>query len=362
MTTTKRKQSTRKSPKSGKKKAIPFKRRYSRLIRSLSQEDTKVVLSLGGGGIRMYAHIPVISFLEKLGTRDIISEIWGASGGAIIGLYCSMGIPTNDMVKLAHEMASPKTDLQLTPSTFSIIRNIVTDFLFAQSSKRNLEGFVDIQKSLRKIIHKDLHKSEAKHPFYCLAYNMKENKTDVLCAQPVPEGLYSNFIFETNPLDAVIASSSIPILFIPKLISDKNGRRHYVDGATNEEIPTVSIYKKWLRDKEVGIEKRKRLLVISVDLNPNLSTVGILGNRLIQKLPAFRYFMMIVRLSDLMRIARIKEQKRVLVNDPNIELWEIKFPLSGIGLMNIDAIPDVIRKAEISTPKQFAKINDSLLS
>lgn len=335
--------------------------RHSRLIRSISQKDTKVVLSLGGGGMRMFAHTAAFRFIERLGMERQIDEIWGSSGGAIIGLYYSRGMEPDEIITESKQLINPSMSLRLTPTPFEVIKNVLRDLIFGIQKEKSLEGFVDIQNTFREMMRSALSHKKAVYPLYCLAYNMKYNRTDVLSAQPIPKGLYGDFIYETNPLDAVIASSAIPILFVPKIISDKNGRRTYVDGATNEEVPTVSIYKKWLRDKEIGLETHKRILVISVDLHPDIATIGILEHPLIQRIPAYKYIMMLIKLSDLMRKARINEQKRILMNDPNVEIWDINFRFPGYGLMNVEAIPEIIRKAEHSFPQQFAKINDSLL-
>lgn len=335
-------------------------RRFSRLLRCLAQEDTKVVVSLGSGGIRMFAHVAALRFLEKLGAGRYISEVWGASGGAIIGLLYSMGLSADQMVTESAEFMK-KQNVKLVPSVFSIAKNIAYETLFSNNSPNILKGFHNIHKSLQAMISRALEIGKVKFPFYCLAYNLETNQTDVLTPCEVPEGLYSNWIYHCEPLEAIIASSSVPILFVPKVIADARGKRVYSDGGTNEEVPSVSIYKKWVRDKEIGLERRKRLLVISVDLHPDLSSLGFLGNWLLKKIPAFQYLQMTIRLADLMRKARIEEQKRVLLGDPNVELWELHFELPGGGLMNVNLIPRVLEVAEKTFPEQFGKINDSLL-
>lgn len=343
------------------KEKSAFRRRYSRLIRSLSQKDTKVVVSLGGGGIRMFAHSSVLRFLEKMGAEKHIAEIWGASGGSIIGLYYSMGMGPDEIDEEAVHFLMKGHGPKITPSILSIVKNIIVETFWSHNSDDNLRGFHNIQTAMQEILNKALTNEQQRYPFYCVTYNLEKNQTDVLTTEQVPEGVYSDFLYQADPLDAVVASSAIPILFVPKVIEDQYGRRIYSDGGTGEEVPTVSIYKKWLRDKELGIETRKRLLVIAVDLHPDLASLGFLNNWLIRRIPAFQYILMTVNLTDLMRKARVQEQKRVLINDPNVELWEIHFNQKGGGLMNVGLIPKIIQVAENDFPKQFAEINDSLL-
>src|SRR5436190_2471289 len=289
-----------KKPKAKSRAAKPKKnsgnRRFSRLIRSLSQSDTKVVLSLGGGGIRMFAHVSVLKFLETLGVERYISEIWGASGGAIVGLLYSMGNSPEEIFESARALHSAQLKIQLTPSLFSIVKNIALESLLNHSNSHNLTGFHNIQEGLQQLVKQTSKDRGERFPFYCLTYNLGTNSTDVLAPREIPLDMYPNFIYRADPVDAITASSAIPILFVPKTIEDEGGRRVYTDGATGEEVPTVSIYKKWLRDKELGLETRKRLLVIAVDLHPDLSHLGFLENWLLRKIPAFQYILMTIHL------------------------------------------------------------------
>lgn len=326
----------------------------------MTQKDTKLVVSLGGGGIRMYAHSVLLKFLENMGVQDHIDEIWGSSGGAFIGFYYSIGMTPEEMEQQALELVEKK-DLSLTPSVFAVAKNILLETLFSQNSAENLKGFHDLQQSLTNLIKRYPPNADTRYPFYVLAYNLEKNQTDILTPHDLPQEYYNGFIHKTNPFDAIVASSSVPILFKPKVIDDENGKRTYSDGATGEEIPTVSVYKKWLHDREMGLEKRKRLLIISVDLHPDLASLSFLDNWLLKKIPAFEYILMTVNLTDLMRRARIEEQKRILINDPNVELWELDFNLKGGGLMNVGLIPQILKKAQHDFTRQFTKLNDELL-
>jgi predicted acylesterase/phospholipase RssA len=349
-----------------KERILPPNKRFSRLIRSVTQKDTKVVLGLGGGGIRMFAHTALLKFLEQLKLEPYLSEIWGVSGGAMIGLLYSMGLKSQDIQEEAYKIASGRKNLKIVPSYFSVAKNLametLSEILFSNNNKENIRGFHNCQQELQEFIEKLVKGAKEKYPFFALAYNLEKNQTDVLTPTEFSLEAYPQWIYRTDPLDAVIASSSIPILFVPKVIEDAQGRRIYADGATSEEVPTVSIYKKWLRDRELGLESRSRLLVISVNLNPEFSSLGFLENWLLRKIPAFQYIQMSIRYADLMRKAKIEEQKRQLMNDPNVELWDLDFQLKGGGLMNVGLIPKIITVAEESLLQQLTQINDSLLA
>jgi predicted acylesterase/phospholipase RssA len=275
----------------------------------------------------------------------------------MIGLLYSMGIRSAEIRAEALKIASGGKDLKIVPSYFSIAKNLaveaLTEILFSNNNKENIRGFHNCQQELQEFIQRFLKGAKEKYPFYALAYNLEKNQTDVLTPSPFSEELYPQWIYPADPLDAVIASSSVPILFVPKVIEDAHGRRVYADGATSEEVPTVSIYKKWRRDREVGLETRSRLLVIAVNLNPEFSSLGFLENWLLRKIPAFQYIQMSIRYADLMRKAKVEEQKRQLMNDPNVELWDLDFQLKGGGLMNVGLIPKIISVAEKSLTEQL---------
>lgn len=334
-------------------------KRFERMARCLTHRDTKVVVSLGSGGIRMFAHISVLRFLEKLGAYRHIAEIWGASGGAVVSLLYSMGLDANALQGVTdHYFGTGKSGLRLAPTAVNIAKQILKEAVFPRVNGTPFNGFHSIHRELQALVEEASKLEKGKVPCYMLAYNLETNQTDVLTPHEVPEGLYADFIYRTDPLDAIIASSSVPVLFVPKTIDDANGQRTYSDGGIGEEVPTLSIYKKWVLDREAGLEKRKRLLVIAVDLGSELSAMGIFENWLMKRVPTLR---MTARLTDLVRKARIAEQKRVLLQDPNVELWEVNFNLPQVGLLDTHDIPKVMKIAEELLPEQMSRINDSLL-
>lgn len=334
-------------------------KRFERLARCLTHKDTKVVVSLGSGGIRMFAHISVLRFLEKLGAYKHISEVWGASGGAVVSLLYSMGLNSDALQGVTdHYFGKGNKGMRLSPTVVTIAKQVLREAVFPKANGNPFSGFHSIHSELQGLVE-EAAKQEKEHlPCYLLAYNLETNRTDVLTPNEIPEGLYSDFIYQTSPIDAIVASSSIPVLFVPKVIEDAFGRRVYGDGGIGEEVPTLSIYKKWVLDREAGVEKRKRLLVIAVDLGSEISGMGVFESWVMKRVPTL---LMTARLTDLVRKARIAEQKRVLLQDPNVELWEVNFNLPQVGLLDTQDIPKVMKIAEATLPEHMVRINDSLL-
>lgn len=342
-----------------KKKA--YGKKFSSLYKSMTQQGTKLVLALGGGGVRMAAHIPVFEFLESMGVMGHISEIWGTSGGAFVGLPFSRGMSSKEIESFVKDIfLGGRVKAQLRPSLLTVAKIIARESLFSSDLERDIEGFHDhivFQEEGRKA----LEGYQQKIPFYCLAYNLTTHQTEALTPSPVPADVYNGWMFQADAFDAVAASAAVPIVFKPKVIKDQAGTDHiYVDGATNEEVPTITVRKKWLCDHEVGIENRRRLLVIGVSLNAQFTTMGFFKNRIFRKIPIIQHVRSTMYYSDLIRQAKLADQKRVLIADPSIELWDIDLKLQG-DMLDPKGIPDLIAYAKKEVPRQLAAINDSLL-
>ena len=59
----------------------------------------RITLALGGGGTKGFAHIGVISQLEKLGYQ--IDAIAGTSAGGIVGSLYAYGLPINEIISFS---------------------------------------------------------------------------------------------------------------------------------------------------------------------------------------------------------------------------------------------------------------------
>ncbi len=170
---------------------------------------------LSGGGARGLAHLGVLKALEE---HDIFPDIVsGVSAGAIAGaLYCD-GMSVDDIreIFMQHKL-------------FNYAR-----FAFPTKGLGSISG-------LKKIIRAALKAKrfeELKKPLYITV-------TDLNNARPV-------YYARGDLLEAVIASSSIPVIFNPVI---KNNI-HYVDGSVMNNLPVEPLIGKCER-------------IIGVNVNP----------------------------------------------------------------------------------------------
>lgn len=155
-------------------------------------------LVLSGGGARGIAHIGVIAGLEKNGISPGI--ISGSSMGAIVGAFYAAGISPAEMLEIArnrklHNLFNwtfPKHGGML---SLNILRQVLNQYIPEDS-------FEGLQKKL-----------------YITASNLSAGKEEV---------------FSKGELfRAVIASSSIPVIFEPQIINQQT----YVDGGLFNDLP-----------------------------------------------------------------------------------------------------------------------------
>jgi NTE family protein len=165
-------------------------------IKTLEQRPV-VALVLGSGGARGYAHIGVIEVLEQQGIRP--DFIVGTSAGSIVGSIYASG-------KSAKELRSIALNMKATD-----VRDITLD----------MKGFFD-GKKVEDYINQQVDNmplEKMKIPFYAVATELKEGARTVF-----------NY---GNTGQAVRASASIPSMFIPTRIGDKE----YVDGGLTSPVP-----------------------------------------------------------------------------------------------------------------------------
>lgn len=350
---------TQSTPRPKKPGSVPKK--FQRLYRALTQGDTKIVVSLGGGGARMFAHPVVFDFLEQLGVASRIDEVWGASGGAIMGSLYACGMSPSEMKEDGIKVASGSHKVPRAPSPLKSAANMIQD-LFRPIEKRTaLKGFQDCQRGIFKIVQERMQNRNLKIPFYCTAYNMDRFENDILTPQAIPDTYAGNYIYSVDLFTAVNASSSIPVIFKPVAISEGSKTHKYVDGAMIEEVPLASLYRKWQLDRQLQLEKRRRLIVIAVFLYAFPTGLQFLDHWLIRRLPGYEYIFLSMNYADFMRKARQQAQKQPLLEDPMVELWEIHLGMTEGSILDFNIIPKVIKHAEREFPKQFAEINRNML-
>ncbi len=343
-----------------RRKKIYFRDHFPKLISKITDPDTRFVVSLGGGGLRMFAHPTVLKMIEAMGCKNSIEEIWGCSGGAIAGLAYSLGAEHKIFEQEGFDLYNKKYAIRFSPTLFQVLKNIFfTRFL--PGTLPSLKGFIDIQKFLQETLTRNTKSSESTIPFYAIAYNLNTKKTEVLSSVKGLPKYYEDFIRFCTPIDSVLASSAIPILFVPKTITMDRKTCVYIDGSFFEEVPLTSIYRKWRIDKSHNLTSKKRLFILAVNLFPSLSGWKVLGHLFDKYIPFLELLSFLTGLADLARRARIDDQLREINSSPDSSVIEINLPrLLKLNFLDPQIIPSVIDTAHHIFPKQLMQIEASL--
>ncbi len=334
---------------------------FDPLRHSLRQPDTKVVLSLGGGGVRMFAHAAVFDFLDKLGVTERITEVWGSSGGAIMGSLFAMGMGAEEMKGIAG-VAFKGGIVRYLPSAFSLVKRMFQDLFGFSKRSASLQVFRDYQNQLEEFLVKSYQGRRFQKKFFCTAFNLDTQENEVLGVDPVHDLYGADKVYQAEVLDAVMASSAVPVLFEPRTVRGREGERRYIDGALIEDVPTQSVYKKWIRDKEFGLEPCRHLLLITVTLEPSaFLSMNMLQNSRLRRIPGVEHIVMSLKCAEYMRKAATKANKKLLRQDPDVELWDLSITVPNGGMLSLDLIPGVMEAAEVSVPMEFRRIGAEMI-
>lgn len=331
---------------------------FPKFLKAVKDPKTKLVLSFGSGGLRLFAHPSMMKFIETIGAKPYVSEIWGCSGGSLAGLACAMGVPPERIEQEGYDIYNHKFHFELTPSLWGVAKNIVLDAV-QTASPGVMQGFASAQKAILTALRHLIRNRKLEIPFYCLAYNIRKQRAQILTPLRVSKKIYGDQVVQANAMDAVVASSSIPIVYVPKLIRRGRSKEQYLDGGTAEEIPLASIYRKWLLDRERGKEKRTKLMIVGVDLFPRIAQPW-LDLPILNQLPFVDLINFGLELVDLVRKARIQEQTEPLRRDPNVKVLIVTLPLRTLSVLNPHDIPTIIKSAQTTFLEQMLALEKSL--
>lgn len=198
----------------------------------------KFGLALGAGGSRGVAHIGFLQALEEAEIRP--DFVTGCSMGAIVGACYCAGVSPREMKK-------------------AVINLSLSDLASVNLAPFHQNGLMKMTKPRKLIVNLMGEKnfSELKIPFACVATDLMSGKTVLMN--------------EGSVVDAALASSSIPGVFVPAKFG---GYQMLVDGGILERVPTQEL-------KQMGAEAIVAVDVLG-DLTQDREPTGHLINTLLR--------------------------------------------------------------------------------
>ena len=167
---------------------------------AFSPKPYKIGIAMSGGGIKGMCHVGVLKALEEVGIKpDIIA---GVSAGAIVGALYADGYSPDEIAKFFDHVEFRKMTKLQVPSGGFFRNDRFEKYLGSLLRAKTFE--------------------ELKIPLRIVATNLDSGQSVVFSSGKL--------------LPVIMASSSIPVLFSPRIIKGE----HYVDGGVLKNFP-VSI-------------------------------------------------------------------------------------------------------------------------
>jgi len=329
-----------------------LRERFSALRAHLADPQRRVVLSLGSGGLKLFSHAVVLRLLETIGAAEHVDEVWGSSGGALVALLYCYGLSPHAIEQTGYDVYSGRFAVSLRPSTFQMVRHLVRDAIMPRDDA-TAAGFVDCADALQRMLAQYCNERNSLRPFYCTAFNLGTRRTDVLTPAPVPEHLH-DLVRQVEARDAALASSAVPLLFVPRTIPVGDGTAHYIDGSITEGVPMHSPVRKWDLDREAGLESRERLTILSVKLTGQSN-----GHHMGGRMSKLRLLQTIASVG-IEEIHRRDRELLALREDVELLPLELADPIPDF--FDIGRIPECVRMAKENFPEQLALIEERLRS
>lgn len=177
----------------------------------------KVGLTLGGGGAKGFAHIPILEVFDELGVKPYC--ITGTSIGAILGALYASGHSAADIAEMVEQLIAPRSsrfkDIFRNKDSFKFLELIDPHFSFKPQGLIKGEKFLGF-----------LYEQMQVSTFEELSIPLKTVATDFWERKPV--------IFDAGDLlPAVRSSMALPYIFTPVVVDGKV----LVDGGLMNNVP-----------------------------------------------------------------------------------------------------------------------------
>jgi predicted acylesterase/phospholipase RssA len=323
----------------------------------VNDPSAKIVLSFGGGGFRLFGATTVLKVMDRVvEDRSRVGEVWGSSGGALLGYTYAMGFEPETLEALGYDLYHGRAP-HLTSGTVASLAWARVRALKAQLTGRRRKS--EMAEWLDELDKKQpLEKRRTSRvPLFALATNPERGGLTAL-ADPrhIPPSC-KDFIFPSDVRDAVAASTSVPLILAPQqgITGLNDVEDTWVDGSILDENPLTLPYIKWLREREADPDHTpSKLKVLLVCLNLRSSEFELLAK--VQRLPLIRRVRAIrqlARLVDLALDSKTEAVIRTVTESPNVEVYAVKLNLGKLHLHDPRDIPAAIRAGGALESWQF---------
>ncbi|MEM9487578.1 MAG: patatin-like phospholipase family protein [Myxococcota bacterium] len=311
----------------------------------ISDPGAKLVLSIGGGGFRLFAATAILKVIDRmLDSRDGIAEVWGSSGGAFLGYSFANGFSPNVVDELGFDLYHGRHKHLVDGSTGSLVR---ANLVALANRLRGRETDAEMAAWLDEIDRKEpvATRRHPSRPFFAMASNTRKKQLTALTDKRYIQSYCEDILLACDPRDAVAASTAVPFLLRAQRGITGTGDDQWVDGSVADENPLSLPYIKWLREREHEPDTTpKRLKIILINLN--LRSTESRALRMLSRLPVIKQLGLVERaagLIDTLLDAKTSAAIQMMTARPEVELLSLKLELGNLNFKDPDDIPAAIR-------------------
>lgn len=340
------------------KETSPFVR-FHALKEWFTQPDTRIVLCIGQGGVRMYCATAVLKIFDLLDVRNNISEIWGCSGGSLIGYPYSMGVAPQWIEQVGYDFYSDRyPDFKLRGMRLDTLLGLGRHL--SKIFKNFRPGIIEFRDTFASALAKGLDKrdkSKPEIPFFAISTSSNQKKYLALTDKKNIEPYHENFLCECHSVKAMFASAAIPFLFKPELIQmPAGGMEFWVDGALNEETPLAAPYIKWQLDRKHRPQTTEsKLKIFYIDLGTRASELALLNQ--VQSRPWLQEKLKsLAKMVDRVLDYKSDQLVTILNSIENVEVKGIRVQIGLFGALDTRMIPLIIQRSRIYFIEQLEKL------
>jgi hypothetical protein len=332
--------------------------------------EARVVLAVGGGGLRLFGVPTVLKILDLMGLRSSIHEVWGSSGGSIVGFLYSQGVSPQDVEQMGYDFYNNRYPLNISGLSAGTLKTIIRQKLKNLKNFGKL-GLFDIQESFFNAARKAQNSARIKSKlepiedilFMAISSTITGDPLVISDERYLQDYYPHNIYLGADPIEGIIASSCVPFVMEPYPLFKKGKRYLCIDGLITEEIPIRHPFEKWQLDRLYNKQKTPpKFKLFYLDLGARLNEIeypSFIRNLNLHVGGDFRYLN--TRFVDKMLDSRFENSLVFMRHRPDTEVIGLQLKLNRLAALDARQIPYIIQQSRLHFPEQLRQLNQELV-
>jgi hypothetical protein len=320
----------------------------------IHDSDARLVVSLGGGGFRLFGAISAVKTVEYiLGDRAKVDEVWGSSGGAFLGYLFSAGFPLHGIEQFAFDLYNGRAENVVHGTVASILQSRIASAVAGLRGRETKNETVRWLEELERRFPASVRPPQ--RPFYAIASSTQRAGLTALCAPAFTVDGCKDFMVGCHPHGAVAASTAVPFVVQAVRGIGEDPDEAWFDGSISDENPLALPYVKWVRERAAnpgGTPSRLKIALISLNLRTSES--GLL--RMFDGLPLVKRLGVVGhggRIVDMLLDSKTTTNIRLVTATPGVEVLECKLNLGWLSAAGSRDIARALRSGRTFDAWQF---------